>query len=122
MKKGKLKVYVGKYATPDMKTDQKYHNYYIVEEGYPPRTATMHDEEFIPPEVAGKKGSYRIRGDYMVGEGFFDPDYCKEVQPCECSPSVIFEMYGLVRDLPNHSDHYEGGFEKPYSFVVNPEE
>ena len=55
----------------------------------------------------------------MVGSGFFNPDYCKEVQLCECSPSIIFEEYGLVRTLPNHSDHGDGGFGESYKYVVN---
>lgn len=104
MKQGKLKVYVGKYAHPDMKTDQKYHIYYVVEEGYQPRTALMHDEEYIPDPNRTGKGTYRRRGDYMVGAGFFDPDYCKEIQPCECSPCIIFEEYNLVREVPNHPE------------------
>lgn len=119
MKTGKLKVYVGKNQHPDFRVDGKYHSYYIVEEHYDPRTAVNHDEEYLPPEKPGTKGTYRRRGDYMVGPGFFDPDYCKEVQPCECSPSIIFEEYGLVRTLPNHSDHEESGFGKSYKYVVN---
>ena len=121
MKQGKLKVYVGKYQTPDMRVDQKYHSYYVVEEGYQPRTAMDHMEKYIPDPTGKGKGSYSRLGDYMVGPGFFDPDYCKEVQPCECSPCILFEEYGLVRSFPTHSDHAEGGFEKPYKFVVNQE-
>lgn len=119
MKTGKLKVYVGKLQQPDFRTDGKYHTYYVVEEHYGPRTATLHDEEYVRPTATGKKGTYRRRGDYMVGSGFFNPESCKEVQLCECSPSIIFEEYGLVRTLPNHSDHEEGGFEDPYKYVVN---